>query len=161
MKHVFTDISHIAHLWANQLQDSARNSGNFYFDGNTIYSYGRHFPIAKHVENEQGVKGVLFTERRYSNTTAKHISVVAQASTHKNIIYCSSPDSTHNDNFNNWQRKMEENAERLLTARKPEKYLSAINYTASHVVKYADFWGIDIPEPVKTLMQIGNKEEYQ
>ena len=63
MKKVFTDISHIAHLWANQLQDEARNSGsgNFYFDGDVIYSYGSHFPIAKHVVNAKGEKAVLFT----------------------------------------------------------------------------------------------------
>ena len=42
----------VAHLWANKSQDSARESGGrFYFVGDTIYSYGSHFPIARHVEN--------------------------------------------------------------------------------------------------------------
>lgn len=54
MKTVFTDISQVAHLWANQLQESARNSGNYYFNGDAIYSYGSHFMIAKHHTNKQG-----------------------------------------------------------------------------------------------------------
>jgi hypothetical protein len=43
----------VAHVWAHQLQSHARNKrGNFYFQGDTIYSYGSHFPIAKHVEHK-------------------------------------------------------------------------------------------------------------
>ena len=48
-KKVFPDLSVIAHYWANQTQDEARNSSNnFYFDGTKIYSYGSHFEIARH-----------------------------------------------------------------------------------------------------------------
>jgi DNA-directed RNA polymerase subunit RPC12/RpoP len=66
----------VAHLWASGGQDSARNagSGNFYFSGDTIYSYGSHFPIARLVPG-----AVLMTTRSYSNTTAKHIGFVRQA----------------------------------------------------------------------------------
>jgi hypothetical protein len=87
MKTVFTDISKVAHLWANQLQDNARNTGNFFFEGKEIYSYGRHFMIAKHIENDKWERAVLFTERTYSVSTAKHIAVVRQAASHKDIIY--------------------------------------------------------------------------
>lgn len=87
MKHVYSDNSEIAHLWFNQGQDSARNrQSNFYFEGDTIYSYGSHlysygshFPIARLVENKKGDKAVLFTTRRYGNTTAAHISVAWSA----------------------------------------------------------------------------------
>ena len=45
----------VAHLWAHKSQDFARNPGhNFYFHGDTIYSYGSHFPVARHVENKRG-----------------------------------------------------------------------------------------------------------
>lgn len=66
----------IAHLWAHQTQSSARNpQGNFYFEGNTIYSYGRHFPIARIVS-----PGVVFlTSRLSSSTTAGHICTVYRA----------------------------------------------------------------------------------
>ena len=63
----------IAHLWAHQTQSSARNAcHNFYFEGDTIYSYGSHFPIARHVCHN-GKRAIFLTTRGYSNTTSKHI----------------------------------------------------------------------------------------
>lgn len=36
----------VAHVWAQQRQQSGRsNNGNFYFEGPTLYSYGRHYPV--------------------------------------------------------------------------------------------------------------------
>lgn len=76
------DTNEVAHLWAHQTQHEARNGSgarnNFYFEGDTIYSYGRHFPIARHIEHK-GVKAILFTTRKYSNTTSGHISLVRGA----------------------------------------------------------------------------------
>ena len=48
-----------------------QSGNNFYFDGDTIYSYGSHFPIARHVETKRG-RAVLFTTRDYSVTTSGH-----------------------------------------------------------------------------------------
>ena len=45
-KQVF-NTGEIPHLWAHKVQASARNAqGNIYFEDETIYSYGPHFPIA-------------------------------------------------------------------------------------------------------------------
>lgn len=65
----------VAHAWAHQHKARATGS-NFYFEGDTIYSYGRHFPIAR-IDVDRGI--VWFTTRGYSNTTAKHISLARQA----------------------------------------------------------------------------------
>lgn len=75
------DTGEIPHLWAHKVQANARNAqGNLYFDGDTIYSYGGHFPIARHVVDNPSKKNpksaVLFTTRSYSNTTSGHISAV-------------------------------------------------------------------------------------
>ncbi len=79
MKHVFRNHE-IPHLWAHQSQGEARNStGSLYFQGPTIYSYGSHFPIARHVTNSRGEKAVLFTIVNHSVTTSGHCSAVAQA----------------------------------------------------------------------------------
>lgn len=79
MKKVF-QTEEIAHLWMHQSQQEARNPlGNFYFDGDTIYSYGRHFPIARHVVGKNGARAILFTTRGYSPTTSKHLRFVRQA----------------------------------------------------------------------------------
>jgi hypothetical protein len=62
----------IPRLWAYRIQDNARNQqGNLYFQGDTIYSYGGHFPIARHVER-RGRRAVLFTTRSWSSTTSGH-----------------------------------------------------------------------------------------
>lgn len=90
MKHVFTDLNKIAHLWAHQEQDNARNSGNFYFSGRTIYSYGSHFAIAEIMEDNENI--VFFTRHEHSNTTSKHKSVVRRAiPDYKTVITVSNP----------------------------------------------------------------------
>ncbi len=68
----------VPHLWAHKTQAHARGS-NIFFDGDTIYSYGRHFPIARHLKNKKGVECILFTTRDYSSTTQKHKSRVMSA----------------------------------------------------------------------------------
>lgn len=75
----------VAHLWANRSRPSAKGS-HFYFEGDTIYSYGSHFPIARH---HKGV--VLFTTKRYSSTTAKHKSYVRQACSHLTVFEVAKP----------------------------------------------------------------------
>jgi hypothetical protein len=70
--------SQVAHLWASQNKDYGKGS-NFFFEGTTIYSYGRHFPIARFVENKSGEKAVLFTNKRWGNATAKHIGYTRRA----------------------------------------------------------------------------------
>jgi len=160
MKTVFTDISTIAHLWANKTQSEAKNSGrNFYFESDTIYSYGRHFPIAKHIENN-GINAVLFTERSYSNTTAKHIAVVRQSSRHLNIIDCLSPESSRNENFNYWQKCIESEAGKLLKAKKPEIYLSKIDSIKDKINRYVKYFDIEIPGLLSAAMQITDKTKY-
>jgi hypothetical protein len=159
MKKVFTDISQVAHLWANQLQDEARNSGNFYFNGKTIYSYGGHFPIAKHIELD-GERAVLFTTRGYSNTTAKHISVVRQAASHLNVIKCHNPNTTHEENFNRWKIDAELVAAKLPKAKKPEKYLNELEYINSQANKYAQFFGLELPAILTTILSIKDKNEW-
>jgi hypothetical protein len=159
MKKVFTDISQVAHLWANQLQDEARNSGNFYFNGSTIYSYGGHFPIAKHIE-VNGQKAVLFTTRGYSNTTARHIAVVRHAASHLNVIKCYDPNTTHEENFNRWKVDAELVAAKLPKAKKPEKYLNELEYINSQANKYAQFFGLELPAILTTILSIKDKNEY-
>jgi len=162
MKTVFTDLSAIAHLWANKTQDNARTSGsNFFFSGNVIYSYGYHFPIAKHVKNEAGEDAILFTERTYSVTTSKHVRIVAQAANHLNVISCFNPESTHEQNFNSWRFDVETIAANLLKAKKPEKYLSEIDRVKYKAEKYASFFGIEIPASLVAVLSIANKDQYK
>ena len=63
--------SMVAHLWANESQESA-NGSNFYFEGQSIYSYGRHFEVGRIVRNKRGEKAYLINDRYYSSTTSRH-----------------------------------------------------------------------------------------
>jgi hypothetical protein len=84
--------SQVAHVWAQQRKESMSGS-NFYFEGPTIFSYGRHFPIAKFIERK-GKKAVLFTTRGYSPSTSKHISYHARALNGLNLPTFSVKDPT-------------------------------------------------------------------
>lgn len=59
----------VCHLWAQwpDRQENARAS-NIFFEGPRIFSYGRHFEIARFIDKET----VFFNSRSYSSTTAKH-----------------------------------------------------------------------------------------
>lgn len=48
------------------------SSNNMFIEGDTVYSYGKHFPIAKKI----GDNKVEFTTDKYSTTTGKHKSLV-------------------------------------------------------------------------------------
>lgn len=87
MRHVLKDANEVAHFWANQTQADGRASSIF-FDGPSIFSYGRHFEIARIVRapyKASVTKGsdargiILLTSRSYSVTTRKHKSDVMRA----------------------------------------------------------------------------------
>ena len=162
MKKVFRgDNDAVAHYWANKTQSEATNGGNFFYENDIIYSYGRHFQIAKHVINEERERAVLFTQQTYSNTTAKHISIVKQACNHLDVIYCKSPDSTHDANFAHWLSMAEGIAAQLLKAKKPEKYLNELNYIKGYAEKYSQFFKLTIPAALQSVLNIENKDQYK
>jgi len=160
MKNVMSP-QEVAHAFANQLQASARTStSNLYFENNVIYSYGRHFAIAKHVVNAKGEHALTFTERGYSNTTAKHISVVRSASNHKNIIYCHDPLANHEHNLKQWQVAIEQIARNLERAKKPEKYLSQIDSVKHTAMRYVNYFELQVPVGLQAAFEITNKDQF-
>lgn len=59
----------VAHIWANRGQDTARTqSHNLFFVGPTLYSYGRHYVIAHHLDGDY----ILWNDLSYSATTNRH-----------------------------------------------------------------------------------------
>lgn len=150
--------SQVAHYWANQLKQSASGS-HFYFNGATIYSYGPHFPIARHIEFD-GEKAVLFTEQKYSPTTQRHISIALHACSHLNVVYCFSPDSSHEQNFANWLTETNKYIDLLSRCRKPAKHLLSILDIKDRVIKYCEFFKIDMPSALSKAFDIINDPKY-
>ena len=154
MKKVHTP-QNVAHLFANQLQSEARTqTNNFYLFNDKIYSYGSHFVIAKHYN---GI--LLFTESKYSNTTAKHINHVWNASSHKERVFCAYPNGSHDQNFNYWIREAEKNIDKLIRAKKVIIYLYQLDLIRDKAEKYAKVFGISIPMELEKVLNVGDKDQ--
>lgn len=169
MKHVVSE-SQVAHLWANQLQHHARvQRNNFYFDGATIYSYGRHFPIATIDGNF-----VLFTLRDYSNTTTGHKWSAKSAVSHKEIIYCyvvpTNPEGIrnfkkeakgdtylHEKNLNHWKGIINEKFQELGNKRNRDIQgrVNTIQIAIGQLNKYIQYFGLKIKDTeLKKLLKL-------
>jgi hypothetical protein len=147
----------VAHLFNAQSQSTATTpTRNFYFSGKSIYSYGSHFCIARFVDHNT----LLFTERGYSNTTAKHIRITASATSDRDKIYCPYPDRDHESNFNYWVKDAENIAKNLVKARKPSKYISELQSVKYRAERYANYFGIEIPARLLNVLSVTSKDEY-
>ena len=85
--------SEVAHRWANGIGERCTGS-HMFFEGNIIYSYGYHFPMAIKWNGY-----VLYNEERYSVSTSKHQGYVLGACSHLDVVVCASLD--HFDKWNN------------------------------------------------------------
>lgn len=88
--------SEVAHAWANKTGKQC-NGRSMYYRGDTIYSYGYHFPIGKHVTLPDGSEAVLLTTSGYSVSTAKHIGIVWHAVSHLKMILCENIEAEHKE----------------------------------------------------------------
>ena len=149
-RHVY-DTGEIPHLWAHQTQADARNpQGNLYFEGDTIYSYGAHFPIARHVTNKRGRKAVLLTTRTYSSMTAGHVSQVRGAIPDSLTTYhVSCPTDSPQSQVSNFLRELQ-HAVDSAAKRKMENVRARDVDTArewrAECQSFCKFYGIEAPE---------------
>jgi hypothetical protein len=87
-KFLIMNNSQLCHNWANKIKSSGKGSSMFY-EGDSIYSYGYHFKIAKFFKDVNNEDLILFTTRSYSNTTAKHKGHVLRAiPSNITVIHC-------------------------------------------------------------------------
>lgn len=105
MKKVFSSHSETAHIWASQSQAEGRG-GRVFFEGETIYSYGRHFPVARFAPEYGNI--VLFTSRGYSSSTGKHKGIIRGAIPDSyQVIYCDDPSRPPSHNLAIWANRAE------------------------------------------------------
>lgn len=143
MKTVFKDAAECAHIFAQRTQDNGR-AGNVFFEGNTIYSYGRHFPVATFHTNKKQETIVLFTTGTYSVTTSQHKSIIYGALSHYKIIEVEDVNELrHNDNLESFKKRLGNTAKQIVTAHKhSESYLTAYNKLVSDANDYCKFFGL-------------------
>jgi hypothetical protein len=134
----------VAHLWAHRSQDSARNDGDtLHFRGDTIYSYGSHFPIAQHVATKRG-RVVLFTTRDCSVTTARHKSIVLRACQHLTVFHVQYPtDANRKAQFDEYRKRYMELARKCFRARSNRPWvLGSLRDVVDEANRFAQFFGL-------------------
>lgn len=94
MRKVLSNNQQVAHYFANDVQPEGSCS-NFFFENNKLYSYGRHFCIARRLPS--GV--VVFTTRTYSSSTSKHLAYARSALRHLRLVYCHDPSESARANM--------------------------------------------------------------
>lgn len=142
----------IAHMWAHQSRDHARNpQDNHRFNGEIIYSYAE--PIGRIMKTGRGSRDhggpsvvALYRDRSWSNTTNRHQSLMRQATSHMphftvaNIHagWGKSDKIDHKDNIKRYQGKIVEAAQEAQRARsKTEWRLACLNGLVKEANDYA------------------------
>ena len=149
MKKVFSSASDVAHAFALQEQSVGTNSGRtFYFEGDSLYSYGRHFCIARFT----GEGTVLFTERKYSNTTAKHINHAWRALNHLHLIQCPYPDRPAYENYMWWEREAQNLVNLHAKARNKAERVAQLYNLRLKVEQYSRHMAKPIPDSLNELL---------
>lgn len=155
MKTVFTNSSDVIHLFAQRTQSEARCS-NVYFNGDSIYSYGRHYELGRFITNKKGEVAILIEDRGYSNTTAKHISQIAYATSQYTQFFCNDAFEDRVINF------IEAQIRKLQRAIKKELYILPAQNKYAKYMAYLDWCGLKPQNTVKlnALMQVINGGDY-
>ena len=116
MKTVFTN-SECVHTFAQRTQNKGRTSNNnIFFEGDIIYSYGYHYELGRFLDN----KTILINDEGYSNSTAKHITLLIGATSQHKQYYTTKTDVylVHG--------QIMYLKDKLARARKPQMYISQI-----------------------------------
>ena len=155
MRTVLRNNDEVCRVWARQKQSQGK-SGNIFFDGPRIYSYGRHFEAARFVDAET----VLITSRRYSRSTAKHLSLVRRAVTHKTRFIVPSF-TDHQENIVYLIDQAKDSYDKAKRARKyAEGCISRANLYVERVRQYMAKFQVQVPESHKELWLALHTETY-
>ena len=166
MRKVLKNHSEVAHFWANKVQSEGKAS-NMFFESDIIYSYGYHFPIAKHIKKDV----ILFTSDNYSISTSQHKSIVRQSIPHNKTVLTvpiisgrySSGDLSidhHEKNVEYLISEIKNNVGKSNRSRKyKEHYLNTVNSLITELKQYLKIFRIKskLPNKLKNAVNIALK----
>ena len=121
----------LVHAFAQRNQENGKAS-NMFFEKDRIYSYGRHYLLAEFIEHECETF-ILINDKGYSNSTAKHICLVRQATRQYRQFF------TTNVDFQLVYNEIKSLYEKLGKAKKPLTYIDAIKAKFNGLVTYPLF----------------------
>lgn len=138
--------SMVAHLWANEKQESAHGS-NFYFEGASIYSYGYHFEVGRIVRNKHGRKAYLINDEYYSNTTSQHQAYVRNAIPVGEKVFQVGYNMSYKGQMSFVVKKLEIIKERAESCKKArtEKPYGYIWISFNELISYIEFFNMHKP----------------
>lgn len=116
-------------------------SRNMFIEGDSVYSYGRHFPIAKRI----GPGEYLFNTESYSMSTSKHQAYVSRALREDTVWWAPNADVDRVASY--YAEKANDRHEQILVAR------SLLDFYTERLVELKDSW-----ERIKKRFGIVSKE---
>jgi hypothetical protein len=145
MKTVYRNASDCIHAYAQRPNDPTvyGRSSNVYFEGGSLYSYGRHYELAKWIDDTT----VLIDNRGYSATTADHIGKAQHALSQYRQFYTLDTDPNH------VAQQLRAYRQKLATARKPELYTVPAVSLIGRYVEWLDYTGKTIAPELIELIQ--------
>lgn len=135
----------IYHVWAHQRASYGRAQGvNVFFDGPVIFSYGRHFPMAKLLLKRGQPVAVLVTTQTYSTTTAGHMSDVRSAVNHLPSFHVRDVTETdHRKNFADYRKRIEATADAVSRAKSATlHHIDSLDRLIAEANDYAVYFGL-------------------
>lgn len=155
MRKVLRNHDEVCHVWAQQTQAEGK-AGNIFFEGPRIYSYGRHFEMARFVDSET----VFITARGDSVSTARHLSLVRSAVRHKTVFTV--PDfNYHLDNVRYLIEKARYHFDKAKRARKyPDWEIRSGRETVETTRAYITKFQVQVPDSHVELWQALHTDTY-
>jgi hypothetical protein len=155
MRKVFSSASEVIHVFAQRTQSEGR-SGNVFFENATysgpedvrLYSYGRHYELARFIKGKDGSEAVLINDKGYSSSTSKHICWTRQATRDKKQFFTTLTETSLVFD------SLKKNGLSLANANKPEKYIEEADYLFARYSEFCDWSGI---KPEKEIVSLMNK----
>lgn len=139
MKTTFSNSLECMHTYAQQTQTHGKSS-NIFFEDKKIYSYGRHYLLAEFITiNDQ--KCILINDKGYSNTTAKHIGQIRQATRQYKQYFTSNVDlyQVRSTILHNYAKLLKATKPQIYTSEIISKFESLINYPLFNNKKSIEF----------------------
>jgi len=155
MRKVFSTHSEVCHVWAQQKQSEGKAS-RIFFEDKSIYSYGRHFEMARFID----ANTVFVTTRGYSVSTAQHLSLVRRAVTHKTVFQVPSF-TDHAENVRHYIELARGYFDKAKRARTSTTYLLGVaKNTVTVLREYLEQFPTPIPDSHAELWTTLNQGTY-
>ena len=157
IKSVYRNFAELTHEWVLDPQRPIR-CGNGFGEYGVIYSYGRHFPIARIVEDKKKGKVMYFTLATYSSTTGKHVSDVERGTRHIEKLYMIDVPTSgevpyHNTNIKYWENKIKNALGKIPKARKGKEWaLKEALHNVIQLEKYVAWFKVKLDKETKKLI---------